>query len=341
MSPRISLGRFGRAPRDAAHSSNLYAVIRQNKPSPANPRSIRPPDSPLNGYSARMIPHCDPPPSPGRDDRAISGFSRDDPGSCRIAILGVPGDLGVELNAGRTGAREGPAALRAALESYGVRTPASGAWPSIFDAGDVRPGQTLQETHQRITDAVGELLDLGLFPIVIGGGHDLTYPVVRAVSTRYAPLHGVYFDAHLDVRETEGSGMAFRKIVEECGVQSLHVHGLHALANSREHQTWFESHGGRADRFGPGDPWPDGDLFVSLDLDVIDQAYAPGVSAMNPCGWTPDLAERWIRAAAKQPGLRCLDIVELCPPHDEHSRTARLCAHLLLSFCQQWQGERP
>jgi len=290
-----------------------------------------------------MIPHCDPPrlSESAAADRFASLIRRDDPSGCRIAILGVPDDQGVVLNAGRPGAKEGPAALRDALAGYGTASPAVGGWPGVFDAGDVRPGSDLRETHDRVTEATSELLELGLFPIAIGGGHDVTYPFVRAVARHCESLHGIYFDAHLDVREQEGSGMAFRRLVEECSVRSLHVHGIHTFTNSREHQKWFESHGGRADRFGPGDPWPEGDLFVSLDMDVIDQAFAPGVSAMNPCGWTPEIAERWVRAAARQPGLRCFDIMELSPPLDATGRTARLAAHLLLSFLHEWSASHP
>jgi hypothetical protein len=52
---------------------------------------------------------------------------------------------------------------------------------------------------------------------------------------------------------------------------------------------------------------------VSLDLDVIDQAFAPGVSAMNPCGWSPARAENWVRAAGAEPDVRAFDIMELSP----------------------------
>ena len=65
-----------------------------------------------------------------------------------------------------------------------------------------------------------------LFPIAIGGGHDLTFPFVRAViefwRTRGIDIgSGVYFDAHLDVRDTPGSGMPFRRLIEDCGVNAL------------------------------------------------------------------------------------------------------------------------
>ena len=153
------------------------------------------------------------------------------PVACRVALIGLGDDLGVRLNHGRAGAAGGPRAFREALARYGVAHPAGWTWPVVLDAGDIVPAHghdeaSLKETHDRVTAAVNALLDAGLFPIAIGGGHDLTFPFVRAVAARAKfPLSGVYFDAHLDVRETAGSGMAFRRLVEDCGVRELRVHG--------------------------------------------------------------------------------------------------------------------
>jgi len=248
-------------------------------------------------------------------------------------MIGAPDDTGIVMNGGRAGAAGGPTALRAALVGYGSAEACGVAWPAVFDAGDVTPGSSLEETHTRVSEAAGDLLDAGLLPVMIGGGHDLTFPFVRAVCERVnEPMVGVYLDAHLDVRKEEGSGMPFRRLVERCGVSELHVHGLDALAVSAEYMGWFQANGGRVDPFGPEEGWPSGELFVSFDLDVIDQAYAPGVSAMNPCGWSPELACRWARAAGRCPRVRCFDLMELSPPHDERGRTARLGARLLLEF---------
>lgn len=244
----------------------------------------------------------------------------------------MPDDLGVRLNAGRPGAAEGPTALRAALTRYGAAEASGVEWPGVFDAGDVQPSKDLDETHDRVSVAVEALLAADLFPVGIGGGHDLTYAFVRPLATRLPGMVGVYFDAHLDVREEKGSGMPFRRLVEDCSVSALHVLGLDRYANTSEHVRWFQGHGGRIDALTPTDPLPAGDLFVSLDLDVIDQACAPGVSAMNPHGWSPSTAEAWVRAAGRSTRVRCFDIMELSPPHDESGRTARVAARLLLAF---------
>lgn len=252
---------------------------------------------------------------------------------CEVALLGLPDDTGVRLNDGRPGAANGPAAFRAALARFGVAEPATGRLPRVFDAGDLEPGRTLEETHRRVTATTGALLDAGLFPIAIGGGHDLTFPFARAVAERHPRPTGLYFDAHLDVRETVGSGMPFRKLVEECGVPALHLHGFRPLVNSREHQAWFKAHGGKtySDQARIFLPRARA-IFVSFDLDVLDAAHAPGVSALNPAGWTPRLAEAWVRACGAAPAVRCFDLMELNPAQDSDGRTARLAAHLFLTF---------
>ncbi|GAB4386160.1 MAG: formimidoylglutamase [Phycisphaerales bacterium] len=264
--------------------------------------------------------------------RMASGIWHTRPDEAQIALIGLPDDRGVAMNGGRVGAALGPAAFRAALARYGASEPLDRDWPRVCDVGDVQPGGSLTETHDRVSAAVGAVVERGLFPIAIGGGHDLTYAVVRAVAERVTVEHGVYFDAHLDVREQAGSGMSFRRLIEDCSLRTLHVHGLDRFSNVREHMAWFVSHGGDVDAFQPEGTWPSGNTFVSLDLDVIDQAYAPGVSAMNPCGWTPSLAQRWVRAAGARPQVRCFDIMELNPRFDEGGRTARLAARLFLEF---------
>jgi formimidoylglutamase len=298
----------------------------------------------------------------------MAGLITTDPAEmrgCTVALLGLPDDCGVQLNNGRPGAADGPRAFRAALASYGVAEPAGFNWPRVFDAGDVTPApglhpEGLAETHQRVTEAALALHRAGMFPIAIGGGHDLTFPFVRAAVQHHRgdeaeTFAGVYFDAHLDVRPTVGSGMPFRKLIEECGVGPLMVVGFNPLANAREHVSWFSSaYDGRnviadddllsrideldgpADLLAPllGDttagPLEINHLFASFDLDAIDASHAPGVSAMNPAGLTVREAARLTFMTASDPKLRCLDIMELSPPNDDKGRTARITAHLFL-----------
>lgn len=265
--------------------------------------------------------------------RFAASIRRDSPDGCQIALIGLPDDRGVWMNHGRPGAAAGPTAFRAALARYGSADSAAGPMPRIYDAGDVTVSDSLEETHRRVTAATTALLDAGLFPIAIGGGHDLTFPFVRAVAARFPKPVGVYFDAHLDVRETTGSGMPFRKLIEDCGVSALHLHGFRPLVNSREHFAWFKAHGGKIHPDKAKVALPKAKhLFVSFDLDVLDSAHAPGVSALNPAGWTVREAEAWVRACGANKSVRCFDLMELNPAHDADGRTARAAAHLFLTF---------
>lgn len=309
---------------------------------------------------SRPIPHTIPPRWPTvATGRFAASIHRDSPDGCAVALLGLADDTGVKMNHGRPGAKAGPAAFRAALARYGAASP---GLPRVFDAGDVKPGRSLDETHQRVTAATTTLLEAGLFPIAIGGGHDLTFPFVRAVAAKYPKPAGLYFDAHLDVRETAGSGMPFRRLVEDCGVSALHLHGFRPLVNSTEHLAWFKTHGGRiypdgspvrpplissgaaatsprSDARGRGRPRSNQEsssaepsLFVSFDLDVLDASHAPGVSALNPSGWSVREAEAWVRACGAEKRVRCFDLMELNPRFDPEGRTARIAAHLFLTF---------
>lgn len=293
------------------------------------------------------------------DTRFAATIRRDGPAGCTVGLLGLPDDTGVRLNRGRPGAARGPAAFRAALARFGAREPAAdGELPRVFDAGDVRPGRTLDETHARVTAATTALLDAGLFPIAIGGGHDLTFPFVRAVAARFPRPVGLCFDAHLDVRDTPGSGMAFRRLIEDCGVPALHLIGFQPLVNSPEHLAWFRAQGGRlcapnarppgaganllaTPRRGPRARSVAGQsartgrtppIFVSFDLDVLDAAHAPGVSAPNPAGLTVREATVWVHACGASPCVRSFDLMELNPAFDPEGRTARVTAHLMLTF---------
>lgn len=298
------------------------------------------------------VPHATPPTTPiephaGRFSSTVRPIAEFKPstlaprGKKAVAILGMPDDTGVKLNGGRPGAKEGPGAIRAALARMGVDKPADFDWPAVYDAGDVLPagegGEDLDTTHDRISEASGALARAGLIPIGLGGGHDLTFAFVRGVIDALPkgekPLTGFYADPHLDVRDTPGSGMAFRKLITDCGVKKLINTGYDTMLNTKEHKRFFNRYGGLSDteqtaQESMEEPGP---YFVSFDMDFIDAAFAPGVSAANPCGWSSIEAQEWLRSAVGYDTLRCLDIMELNPAHDEGGRTARLAARLLLT----------
>ena len=256
-----------------------------------------------------------------------------------LALIGLADDQGVRLNGGRPGAAQGPDAFRSGLAGYGSAESVGlqGLDAPILDLGNVIPGRDLHETHERVTATVSAALEFDLMPIGIGGGHDLTFPEVRAlIDSRFRPagqrVDGVYFDAHLDVREEDGSGMPFRRLIEHGGLGRLSLFGFDPLVNSREHLDWFLANGGELAEWSSAQ-WPRARAqFVSICLDVLDIAQAPGVSAPNPAGWSVQRLADYAEAAGGQSSVCCLDLMELSPPYDTDGRTARVAAYLFLRF---------
>ncbi len=299
--------------------------------------------------------------APSRFAHSIRG---DKPDGCRAALIGLPDDTGVRLNNGRPGAAFGPTALRAALGRMGTSFEAATRRdiPALlFDAGDFQPAPgsdalALADTHQHLSETAFQCHAQGLISLCIGGGHDLTSPTVRALHRHVgSPAGGISLDAHLDVRESVGSGMPFRALIDGGHVDAKRfaVLGAGAFANSRKHVEWLSSHGStivpvekcRADfsaclarAFETAGPGP---MFVTIDLDAIDASQAPGVSAVNPMGLAVEHAVTVARRAGADPRVRHFDIMELSPPHDDPAwdaglaqpgRTARVAALLVLSF---------
>ncbi len=312
-----------------------------------------------------LLPHTRPATWPAiAPSRYAHTIRCDKPDGCRAALIGLPDDTGVRLNNGRPGAAFGPAALRAALGRMGTSFDAAAGReiPALlFDAGDFQPraggdALALADTHQHLSETAYQCHASGLIPIFVGGGHDLSFPTIRALHRLAgAPLGGINLDAHLDVRETIGSGMPFRALIDggHIDARRFTVLGAGAFANARQHVAWLTSHGGsivpvercRADFSAclsrAFEAAGDGPAFVSIDLDSIDASQAPGVSAVNPMGLSVEHAVAAGRRAGADPRVRHFDIMELSPPHDDpawdaaHSqpgRTARVAALLVLSF---------
>ena len=323
------------------------------------------------------IPHTAPGLWPPLDDtRFASRIERDvaaflegrSPGAVpALAVLGLPDDTGVALNRGRVGAAAGPGAFRAALGRYGgsydLERGAESTVP-VVDAGDVLPARgegeaALLETHERVMEAAAALYAAGLTPVFVGGGHDLTLPTVRAFAEASGgPVGGINVDAHLDVRERVGSGMAFRRLLDEGRIDARRfvTFGAARFVHEAEHVRWLAGLGATvigmeralADEeeiaraferaAGSGDG-PQG-CFVTLDLDAVDVTHAPGVSATNPAGLDVRTVTAIAERAGRSKAVGHFDLMELSPPHDMDGRTARLAALLFLHFVAGF-AERP
>jgi agmatinase len=254
-----------------------------------------------------------------------------------VALLGTPWDGSSSY---QRGAAEAPPLIRRALSS-----PSSNTWnergddlsaPGVLrDAGDLTFSADADAgtVRQQIEEAVRALLKAGERPLVLGGDHSITYPVVRAFVPRIEPLSVIHLDAHSDLYDQfEGDRFShaspFARIAEErlagrliqIGIRTLNAHqrsqaakhGVEILGADR----WREALPLVARLRGP--------VYVSLDLDVLEPMLAPGVSHPEPGGPTiRDVLE--LIAAIKVPVVGA-DIVEYNPQNDVRDLTARVAA---------------
>ncbi|WP_119156497.1 formimidoylglutamase [Caldimonas tepidiphila] len=299
------------------------------------------------------------------------------PPSPGVALLGFACDAGVARNQGRPGARDGPAALRAMLANLPLRR-----CRSIFDAGDVvceaGPDGTagLEDAQQEYAQAVEDLLAHGLLPLGLGGGHEIAFGSFQGLARHLAAALGhdrpphigiVNLDAHFDLRagERPSSGTPFRQIAEDCAARGWPFRycclGVSDFANTealferarRLGVTWR-----RDEDMGPLaldatlsvlDAFVAGveHVYLTICLDVLPAALAPGVSAPAARGVGLDVIEPLLDRVAASGRLRLADIAELNPHLDLDGRTARVAARLLGRVAEgasvHWQdlsGER-
>lgn len=271
-----------------------------------------------------------------------------------VAIVGAPMD---DMVTHRAGARFGPRAIRGVTEGGGP--PAMyhmdlGIDPfaelTIVDHSDaaVVPGDVVR-SHAAIAEAVGRIVDAGAVPIVLGGDHSIAYPDVKAVAERlpHGSVAVVQFDTHADTAsEIWGvkfsHGTPFRHLVDEELIpgQRLVQIGLRGYWPPPEEFTWARESGVRWHRMQEivdrgidavvADvlhETADADhLFLSVDVDVLDPAFAPGTGTAEPGGMTTRELLGAVRTLVSARGLAGMDVVEVSPPYD-HADITALAAH--------------
>ncbi|HET6330390.1 MAG TPA: arginase family protein [Holophagaceae bacterium] len=265
-----------------------------------------------------------------------------------IVLLGLCNEVGVLANGGRPGAAEGPAAFRAAFGRLPMRALQG---RRLLDAGDI-PASVPYETFLDGAEVVvAEAARAGALPLVIGGGHDCSYGIYRGLAaTGKAAVLAV--DAHLDVRPEHGpnSGNPFFRMIE-AGLDGsdLAQVGLVRFVNAAEHETWLRLKGAALQFLEPGREMETvgtakGALAVfaqrqrrvlaTFDLDALQAAHAPGVSALNPWGLDASSALAIAKACGACPAVAALDLMELAPPLDRDGQTAKLAAFLAAAFLE-------
>ena len=257
----------------------------------------------------------------------------------------MPTLLGIPLDANSSylrGSAHAPATIRQAW-----RSDASNKWselgvdvgtPGAFaDAGDLpltNSRERNREDFSEIERAVGELLEKREQPVLLGGDHSVTFPILRAFAALYPDLTIVHFDAHPDLYdEFDGSRLShacpFARIMEESLVRRLLQIGIRTLNRHQREQ---------AEKFGveilPMSALPaydrlrlQGPIYVSFDMDVLDPSFAPGVSHREPGGMS--VREAIAHLHAIQGIIVGADLVEYNPAQDISGTTATVAAKIL------------
>ena len=202
--------------------------------------------------------------------------------------------------------------------------------PNWTDIGDIKLS-TMPESFNEIDHAISEQLIQDNKLLVLGGDHSITYPIVKAVSRKHKHLNILHIDAHADLYdELDGKKYShacpFARIMEEELAVRLVQVGIRTLNKHQREQ---------ADRFGVEvyemKDWSDdiklkfdGPVYLSLDMDALDPAFAPGVSHYEPGGFSTRQILNIIQKFKGQ--LVGADIVELNPSQDINGMTAMVAA---------------
>ncbi|GAA1995717.1 agmatinase [Nakamurella flavida] len=308
------------------------------------PRIQAGPDAPLGPVNAALVPRY----------AGAATYARlprlDEVGHADIALLGIPFDTGVSY---RPGARFGPAAIREASRLLRPYHPALDTSPfaavQVADAGDLAVNPfDIAEALATIETQVGELIADGTVPVCMGGDHTIALPLLRAMHRAHGPMAVLHFDAHLDTWDSYFGadythGTPFRRASEE-GLLDLdalsHVGTrgpLYAAEDlSEDARLGFgivtSSDVGRrgvdavaaslTERIG------DRPLYLSIDIDVLDPAHAPGTGTPEAGGLTSRELLELLRALDGV-NLVGADVVEVAPAYDHADITAVAASHVL------------
>jgi agmatinase len=252
----------------------------------------------------------------------------------RVDLIGLPTDVHSSF---MRGPAKAPPLIRAALFSphgnaASERGLELGAEIDLNDCGDLPLTETADD-DARIRQAVDASLLAGAVPISLGGDHAVTYPILQAIAGRHGPVDILHFDAHPDLYdELDGDRRShaspFARIMEDglavrllqIGIRTLNKHQREQAARFGVQQVEMRN----IDRAHCVFERP---LYISIDMDGFDPAYAPGVSHHEPGGLTPrDVIDFILGLDVPLLGA---DVVEYNPDRDINGVTAVLAAKLV------------
>ena len=278
------------------------------------------------------------------------------------AILGYACDEGVKRNEGRIGAALGPDAIRKQLAKLPNHLTEN---VLLLDTGtvDCKDGD-LKKTQTVLSRTVAQLLKQNAFPILLGGGHDIAYGHYNGIK-KYLATEGnnksigiINFDAHFDLRSNQtnnNSGTPFYQIAQDCKLEHSNFRymclGIREDANNSTlyytakdlgvtyvekanfNLLYFDEIKEKIAQFTKEVDY----IYTTIDLDGFSSAYAPGVSAASPMGFSPEIVLECLKIIIASKKMISLDIAEMNPTYDIDQQTAKLAASLVHFVIHQSQ----
>ncbi len=295
------------------------------------------------------------------NDSGITKFGEvireaDDRSDVRFGIVGLPlSKPSISLS----GASMAPGAMRKILRNtatYAIEEELDLKDVPLHDLGDVEMHVTdLAASHENIEETLSSLYKMhpDMIPLILGGDHSVSCPSIKAFGKAKGTVGIIQFDAHHDLRNLEdggpSNGTPFRGLIEAGAIdpKNLIQIGLRNFSNSLTYHNYAKAQGitvktmkdvrkkgllnlvseayeklaSRVDS-----------IYLSVDIDVIDQAFAPGCPAIGPGGMNPDDLLEALQFLGNQPLTKAIDIVEIDPLQDYRDMTSKIGVFSLLAF---------
>lgn len=277
-----------------------------------------------------------------------------------IVILGFKCDEGVRRNKGRTGAAEGPEALRKACSNHANHFHEN---TLLFDGGNVICiDGDLESAQSELRSYISKIRSSGYYPFVFGGGHEVAYPHFMGIIDSFPKNKSIgiiNIDAHFDLRipeERASSGTPFYQISEECtslglpfkylciGIQQSSntqalfkraiEHGVEYILSEDINDLTSEVYISKIDQFIESIDY----VYLTVCLDVFDISIAPGVSAPSVLGLKGEFMVKMLQKLMNSGKVISTDIAELNPSLDQNEMTAKLAAKLVYEIITSFRN---
>lgn len=273
-----------------------------------------------------------------------------------IGIIGLPSS---KSSISLSMAADAPATIRKSLGAYSTYSATRAKdykSNKIVDFGDVPIHPTsIDHTLERLYLSITEMLETDACEryIMLGGDHGISFPSIHAFQKKFGKIGVIQWDAHHDVRNIEDGGRTngtpFRSLIEGGILQgdNLVQVGIRDYSNAKAYDDYTKAKGihvytmedveeqginsiikQELDRLSKSVDV----IYLSVDMDAVDQAFAPGCPAIGPGGFTSRELLSSIKAAVQHEKVRAMDIVEIDPSKDVRDITSRLAAHVMMNF---------